>query len=161
MWLSGFDEAKQPLTPAQVRGPAACRKQPQPVAGMHTPTSNLVGGWRRAALAPGFLSGQLMQRCAHACMQVLEDVSEEHAKKTITVDPHPHMTLSAASIHPCRWVGLGPTWPRACWGSSAPLRLLEQLSVVAARPGWLAAMHSWLACTARSPAPLHARPGGL
>jgi ubiquitin-like-conjugating enzyme ATG3 len=34
--------------------------------------------------------------------QVLEDVSEEHARKTITVDPHPHLPISAASIHPCR-----------------------------------------------------------
>ncbi|KXZ48496.1 hypothetical protein GPECTOR_27g666 [Gonium pectorale] len=35
--------------------------------------------------------------------QVMEDVSEEHARKTITVDPHPHLAnLSAASIHPCR-----------------------------------------------------------
>ncbi len=29
-------------------------------------------------------------------------MSEEHARKTITVDPHPHLPLSAASIHPCR-----------------------------------------------------------
>eukprot|EP00775_Hariotina_reticulata_P010379 gene10379-10537_t len=34
--------------------------------------------------------------------QVLEDVSEEHARKTITLDPHPHLAISAASIHPCR-----------------------------------------------------------
>lgn len=34
--------------------------------------------------------------------QVLEDVSEEHARKTITVDPHPHQPVTAASIHPCR-----------------------------------------------------------
>lgn len=34
--------------------------------------------------------------------QVLEDVSEEHARKTITVDPHPHLSVTAASIHPCR-----------------------------------------------------------
>ncbi|KAG2482477.1 hypothetical protein HYH03_018584 [Edaphochlamys debaryana] len=35
--------------------------------------------------------------------QVMEDVSEEHARKTITVDPLPHLSgLSAASIHPCR-----------------------------------------------------------
>lgn len=35
-------------------------------------------------------------------LQILEDVSEEHARKTITVDPHPHLPISAASIHPCR-----------------------------------------------------------
>jgi len=33
---------------------------------------------------------------------VLQDVSEEHARKTVTVDPHPHLPVSAASIHPCR-----------------------------------------------------------
>jgi ubiquitin-like-conjugating enzyme ATG3 len=37
-----------------------------------------------------------------AWRQVLEDVSEEHARKTITVDPHPHQPVTAASIHPCR-----------------------------------------------------------
>lgn len=49
-WLVGYDEAKRPLTPAQV----------------------------------------------------LQDVSEEHARKTITVDPHPHLPVTAASIHPCK-----------------------------------------------------------
>jgi ubiquitin-like-conjugating enzyme ATG3 len=29
-------------------------------------------------------------------------VSEEHARKTITLDPHPHLAVNAASIHPCR-----------------------------------------------------------
>jgi ubiquitin-like-conjugating enzyme ATG3 len=33
---------------------------------------------------------------------VLEDVSEEHARKTITVDPFPHSSVVAASIHPCK-----------------------------------------------------------
>jgi len=34
--------------------------------------------------------------------KVLEDVSEDHARKTITLDPHPNLSMSAASIHPCR-----------------------------------------------------------
>ena len=35
--------------------------------------------------------------------QILEDVSEEHARKTITVDPHPNNpAIRAASIHPCK-----------------------------------------------------------
>ena len=34
--------------------------------------------------------------------QVFEDVTEEHARKTITVDPFPHTSLSVASIHPCK-----------------------------------------------------------
>lgn len=35
-------------------------------------------------------------------VQILEDVSEEHARKTITVDPFPHSGVPAASIHPCK-----------------------------------------------------------
>ena len=36
-------------------------------------------------------------------VQVLEDVSEEHARKTITVEKFPHMPMiTAASIHPCK-----------------------------------------------------------
>ncbi|KAK9825179.1 hypothetical protein WJX81_003345 [Elliptochloris bilobata] len=34
--------------------------------------------------------------------QILQDVSEEHARKTITVDPFPHTAVRAASIHPCK-----------------------------------------------------------
>jgi len=32
----------------------------------------------------------------------LEDVSAEHAEKTVTIDVHPHLPLSSASIHPCK-----------------------------------------------------------
>ena len=32
----------------------------------------------------------------------LEDVSAEHAEKTVTIDMHPHLPLSSASIHPCK-----------------------------------------------------------
>ena len=35
-------------------------------------------------------------------LQILEDVSEEHARKTITVDPFPHSSVVAVSIHPCK-----------------------------------------------------------
>eukprot|EP00798_Chlamydomonas_sp_ICE-L_P017654 gene17654-24000_t len=34
--------------------------------------------------------------------QILEDVSEEHARKTITVEIHPNLSITAASIHPCK-----------------------------------------------------------
>ena len=45
--------------------------------------------------------------CWNACdlqfLQVLEDVSEEHARKTVTVEAFPHDTsLVAAAIHPCK-----------------------------------------------------------
>ncbi|KAJ3194303.1 Arabinose-proton symporter (Arabinose transporter) [Irineochytrium annulatum] len=34
--------------------------------------------------------------------QVFEDISQDHAKKTVTIETHPHENLSLASIHPCR-----------------------------------------------------------
>jgi len=46
-------------------------------------------------------------------IQVLEDVSEEHARKTITLDPHPHLAINAASIHPCRQ-GVQDTTSNSC-----------------------------------------------
>lgn len=33
---------------------------------------------------------------------IFEDVSRDHAKKTVTIEPHPHFDLAMASIHPCR-----------------------------------------------------------
>jgi ubiquitin-like-conjugating enzyme ATG3 len=34
--------------------------------------------------------------------KVLEDVSQDHAHKTVTIEDHPHMAGKHASIHPCR-----------------------------------------------------------
>ncbi|KAJ3333514.1 E2-like enzyme [Blyttiomyces sp. JEL0837] len=34
--------------------------------------------------------------------QVFEDISQDHAKKTVTIETHPHENLHLASIHPCR-----------------------------------------------------------
>jgi len=34
--------------------------------------------------------------------QIFEDISEDHAKKTVTIEAHPHENFSLATIHPCR-----------------------------------------------------------
>jgi len=34
--------------------------------------------------------------------QIFEDISQDHAQKTVTMESHPHLGLYAASIHPCR-----------------------------------------------------------
>ncbi|KAJ2784880.1 E2-like enzyme [Coemansia interrupta] len=34
--------------------------------------------------------------------QVYEDISEDHAKKTVTIEVHPHLGVQQASIHPCK-----------------------------------------------------------
>lgn len=58
--------------------------------------------------------------------QVLEDVSEEHARKTVTLEPHPHESsaVQAASIHPCRHA-----------------HVMRRLSRVVAREGSFAVEH--------------------
>ncbi|OMH84886.1 Autophagy-related protein 3 [Zancudomyces culisetae] len=33
---------------------------------------------------------------------IFEDISQEHAKKTVTIEPHPHLPTQQASIHPCK-----------------------------------------------------------
>jgi len=50
VWLFGYDEHRQPLTPAQI----------------------------------------------------MEDISADHANKTVTVEPHPFLGVAHASIHPCK-----------------------------------------------------------
>eukprot|EP00455_Lapot_gusevi_P002350 TRINITY_DN10928_c0_g2_i1.p1 TRINITY_DN10928_c0_g2~~TRINITY_DN10928_c0_g2_i1.p1 ORF type:complete len:317 (-),score=80.58 TRINITY_DN10928_c0_g2_i1:286-1236(-) len=34
--------------------------------------------------------------------QIMEDISADHANKTVTIDPHPHTGVPVASVHPCR-----------------------------------------------------------
>ncbi|KAJ2400033.1 E2-like enzyme [Coemansia sp. RSA 2559] len=34
--------------------------------------------------------------------QIFEDISEDHAKKTVTIETHPHLGVQQASIHPCK-----------------------------------------------------------
>ncbi|KAG9142147.1 hypothetical protein Leryth_007586 [Lithospermum erythrorhizon] len=34
--------------------------------------------------------------------KVLEDVSQDHARKTVTIEDHPHLPGKHASVHPCR-----------------------------------------------------------
>jgi ubiquitin-like-conjugating enzyme ATG3 len=33
---------------------------------------------------------------------VFDDISSEHARKTVTMDAHPHLGVRFAYIHPCR-----------------------------------------------------------
>lgn len=49
-----------------------------------------------------WLTGYDERRQLLTASQALEDVSLEHARKTVTVDAHPHTGVAAVSIHPCR-----------------------------------------------------------
>jgi len=49
-----------------------------------------------------WLNGYDERRRALDPKKALEDISAEHAKKTVTIDPHPHTSVPSASIHPCK-----------------------------------------------------------
>ncbi|KAI8081594.1 autophagocytosis protein [Halteromyces radiatus] len=42
------------------------------------------------------------QRRPLTSQQVFEDVNQDYVKKTVTIEPHPHLNLNLASIHPCK-----------------------------------------------------------
>jgi len=49
-----------------------------------------------------WLNGYDESRTALDPKKALEDISAEHARKTVTIDPHPHTSVPSASIHPCK-----------------------------------------------------------
>mmetsp|Transcript_9432 Transcript_9432/g.18337 ORF Transcript_9432/g.18337 Transcript_9432/m.18337 type:complete len:369 (-) Transcript_9432:284-1390(-) len=49
-----------------------------------------------------FLFGYDKTRQPLSTKQIMEDISADHAHKTVTVDPHPHLEVPHASIHPCK-----------------------------------------------------------
>ena len=49
-----------------------------------------------------WLTGYDEHRMPLTPQQSLEDVSHEHARKTVTIDGHPHTGVPSVSIHPCR-----------------------------------------------------------
>mmetsp|Transcript_12293 Transcript_12293/g.18326 ORF Transcript_12293/g.18326 Transcript_12293/m.18326 type:complete len:386 (+) Transcript_12293:114-1271(+) len=49
-----------------------------------------------------FLFGYDRDRQPLTPKQIMEDISADHANKTVTVDPHPHLEVPHASIHPCK-----------------------------------------------------------
>lgn len=49
-----------------------------------------------------FLFGYDEHRNPLTVEQMFEDISADHAQKTITMEQHPHLSLTMASIHPCK-----------------------------------------------------------
>lgn len=49
-----------------------------------------------------YLFGYDEQRQPLTAEQIMEDISADHANKTVTLENHPHLALPHASIHPCR-----------------------------------------------------------
>lgn len=71
---------------------------------LRTRTYDLLISYDKYYQVPRFwLVGYDEDRQPLPASKVLEDVSEEHARKTITVEKFPHMPMiTAASIHPCK-----------------------------------------------------------
>jgi hypothetical protein len=110
LWLVGYDESRQPLAPKQV-SEGLCEGHSLncfAMTGSACFTSQLspCHHWQLGLSLALLHTANLCSLCIDwhklAPVQILEDVSEEHARKTITVDSHPHLPISAASIHPCR-----------------------------------------------------------
>ncbi|CAI5514802.1 unnamed protein product [Closterium sp. Naga37s-1] len=49
-----------------------------------------------------WLFGYDEERQPLAAEKVFEDVSQDHVKKTVTIDDHPHLPGKYASVHPCK-----------------------------------------------------------
>jgi ubiquitin-like-conjugating enzyme ATG3 len=49
-----------------------------------------------------WLNGYDENRLVLKPSKTLEDISADHAQKTVTIDPHPHTGVPSASIHPCK-----------------------------------------------------------
>jgi ubiquitin-like-conjugating enzyme ATG3 len=49
-----------------------------------------------------FLFGYDEARRPLSSTQIFQDISQDHAKKTVTIETHPHEESTLASIHPCR-----------------------------------------------------------
>lgn len=49
-----------------------------------------------------WLFGYNEQRQPLSAQEMFADVSADHANKTVTLDPHPHLGVPFAYIHPCR-----------------------------------------------------------
>ena len=49
-----------------------------------------------------FLIGFDEKRKMLSMAQMFEDVSQDNAKKTVTLESHPHLGISLLAVHPCR-----------------------------------------------------------
>ncbi|KAI8895755.1 autophagocytosis associated protein [Globomyces pollinis-pini] len=49
-----------------------------------------------------WLYGYDEQQRPLSAIQIFEDISQDHAKKTCTIEQHPHQNIQCASIHPCK-----------------------------------------------------------
>lgn len=70
---------------------------------VHTRTYDLYICYNKYYQTPHiFLIGFDENRKMLTMEQMFEDVSQDNAKKTVTMESHPHLGLSLLAVHPCR-----------------------------------------------------------
>lgn len=70
---------------------------------VHTRTYDLYICYNKYYQTPHlFLIGFDEHRKMLSMEQMFEDVSQDNAKKTVTMESHPHLGLSLLAVHPCR-----------------------------------------------------------
>ena len=100
--IPDIDESPDDLSPIEEDDEAALSAPTGSI--LRTRTYDLLVSYDKYYQVPRFwLVGYDDARHPLPVSKVLEDVSEEHASKTITVEKFPHMPMiTAASIHPCK-----------------------------------------------------------
>ncbi|KAJ2682629.1 E2-like enzyme, partial [Coemansia spiralis] len=102
--LEGFDAAEEDEDPAAAAPPAA---HTAAVSGedkiLRTRTYDISITYDKYYQTPRvWLFGYDEQGKPLTARQIFEDISEDHAKKTVTIETHPHLAVQQASIHPCK-----------------------------------------------------------
>ncbi|KAJ2599568.1 E2-like enzyme [Coemansia sp. RSA 1804] len=108
--LEGFDpvEDADPAANAQTGGPAGPSDSAAAAAAaedkiLRTRTYDISITYDKYYQTPRvWLFGYSEQGSPLTTRQIFQDISEDHAKKTVTIETHPHLGVQQASIHPCK-----------------------------------------------------------
>lgn len=102
---SGMLEKTDPsvaIIPAVVK-PITNSLEPETDSVLHTRTYDLHITYNKYYQTPHlFLIGYDEHRKPLSVEEMFEDVSQDNAKKTVTIENHPHLGPNMASIHPCK-----------------------------------------------------------
>ncbi|KAJ2753549.1 E2-like enzyme [Coemansia aciculifera] len=106
--LEGFDAAEEDEDPAAAAAPTAPTAAVPGSGGdedkiLRTRTYDISITYDKYYQTPRvWLFGYDEQGKPLTARQIFEDISEDHAKKTVTIETHPHLAVQQASIHPCK-----------------------------------------------------------
>ncbi|KAJ2486678.1 E2-like enzyme [Coemansia sp. RSA 2050] len=106
--LEGFDAAEEDEDPAAAAPPVAHTAAVPGGSGdedkiLRTRTYDISITYDKYYQTPRvWLFGYDEQGKPLTARQIFEDISEDHAKKTVTIETHPHLAVQQASIHPCK-----------------------------------------------------------